>query len=83
MDLSQEIGPIERSTLFAKWKEGKLNEATPLELLDMLGAYAYTPPRATSRAGRTVGQNHASRNEKGLDGEAKIPDFRSMEKYFS
>ncbi len=46
MDLSRELKPLEESVLFKKWKEEKLEEGTALELLNMLGAYAYTPPRA-------------------------------------
>ena len=45
MDLSRELEPLERSPLFARWKEGNLNQGNMMELLDMLGAYAYTPAR--------------------------------------
>ncbi len=45
-DLSSELETLERSTLYTKWKEGTLDQGTSLELLDMLGAYAYTPSRA-------------------------------------
>ena len=45
MDLSKELESLEQSPLFQKWKEGKLTDGTTLELLDLTGAYAYTPPR--------------------------------------
>jgi hypothetical protein len=43
MDLSKELAPLEQSSLFQKWKEGKLTDGTTLEFLDLTGAYAYTP----------------------------------------
>ncbi len=46
MDLGKELEPIESSPLFQKWRHGQLDEGVALELLNMLGAYAYTPPRA-------------------------------------
>ncbi len=46
MDLTRDLGTIVDSTLFLKWRENKLAEATALELLDMLQAFAYTPARA-------------------------------------
>jgi hypothetical protein len=46
MDLSGDMQSIEHSSLFAKWSAGLLAEGTILELLHMLNAYAYTPPRA-------------------------------------
>jgi hypothetical protein len=46
MDLSKELISLEDSTLFLKWKTGKLSQGEPRELFDLLGAYAYTPSRA-------------------------------------
>jgi len=46
MDSSKEIPVLEKSPLFAKWKEGKLDEANTMDLQILLGAYAYTPLRA-------------------------------------
>jgi hypothetical protein len=46
MDLSRDLGPIVDSSLFAKWKDKRLSDGTVLELLDMLQAFAYTPPEA-------------------------------------
>jgi len=46
MDPSKEILALEQSPLFAKWKEGKLDEANTMDLQILLGAYAYTPLRA-------------------------------------
>lgn len=46
MDLSQELEPIQRSSLFGKWRSGNLTSATELDLLDVLNAYAYTPAKA-------------------------------------
>ena len=43
MDLTRDLGTLVDSALFSKWKENKLTEATTLELLDMLQAFAYTP----------------------------------------
>jgi hypothetical protein len=49
MDLSRDLQSVEQSTLFNKWRQQKLNEGSFLELLDMLGAYAYTPGRVLSQ----------------------------------
>lgn len=46
MDMGKELRPLEESSLFQRWQTGQLGEGTALELLNMLGAYAYTPPRA-------------------------------------
>lgn len=46
MDLSQELQQLELSALFAKWQGNQLDTGTVLEFLDMLNAYAYTPPKA-------------------------------------
>ena len=46
MDLAKELAPIESSELFAKWKAGRIADGTQLDLLNMLGAYGYTPARA-------------------------------------
>jgi hypothetical protein len=46
LNLSEELLGIERSALYAKWSKGALSEGTTLDLLEMLSAYAYTPPRA-------------------------------------
>lgn len=46
MDISSELAQLERSELHLKWTQGRLDEATSMELFDMLGAFAYTPPRA-------------------------------------
>jgi hypothetical protein len=46
MDLTRDLGTLVDSALFSKWRENKLAEATTLELLDMLQAFAYTPSRA-------------------------------------
>jgi hypothetical protein len=46
MDLTRDLGTLVDSALFSKWRENKLTEATTLELLDMLQAFAYTPSRA-------------------------------------
>jgi hypothetical protein len=46
MDLSQDLASVGTSSLFAKWQNQGLDKATVLEFLDMLNAYAYTPPRA-------------------------------------
>ena len=45
MDLSKELGLLEQSSLFQRWREGKLAEGTTLEFLDLTGAFAYTPAR--------------------------------------
>jgi hypothetical protein len=45
-DTEGELRRIASSVLFRKWADGHLADATVLDLLDMLGAYAYTPPRA-------------------------------------
>jgi hypothetical protein len=45
MDLSKELAPLEQSPLLQKWKEGKLNEGSTMDLLDMIGGYAYSPLR--------------------------------------
>lgn len=45
MDLSKDLAAIEDSSLFRRWKSGSINEASSLELFDLLGAYAYTPAR--------------------------------------
>lgn len=55
MDLTKEMTLIESSSLFQKWKAGKLNEGESIEFFDLLGAYAYTPARALrDRAHRLV-----------------------------
>jgi hypothetical protein len=46
MDMAKELAPLEHSPLFDKWKLAQLEQGTSLELLNMLGAYAYTPPKA-------------------------------------
>lgn len=46
MDLAKELEPIESSPLFEAWRGGHMDETKVVELLNMLGAYAYTPPRA-------------------------------------
>lgn len=46
MDLTKEMKGIEISSLFQKWKAGKLGEGDSIEFFDLLGAYAYTPVRA-------------------------------------
>jgi hypothetical protein len=46
MDLSRDLGSIMDSSLFAKWRDNRLNEGTVLELIDMLQAFVYTPPHA-------------------------------------
>jgi hypothetical protein len=46
MDLTRDLGSLVDSPLFSKWKEHRLSDGTALELLDMLQAFAYTPPRA-------------------------------------
>ncbi len=46
MDLERELEPIQSSPLFEEWRAGRLDGAIAVELLNMLGAYAYTPPRA-------------------------------------
>jgi hypothetical protein len=46
MDLSPDLQQLQRSALFAKWRDGNISSGTLLEFLDMLNAYVYTPPRA-------------------------------------
>jgi hypothetical protein len=46
MDPTKEIAILDQSPLFAKWKEGKLEDAKAMDLQILLGAYAYTPLRA-------------------------------------
>jgi hypothetical protein len=46
MDLTRDLGTVVDSGLFSKWREQRLGEGTILELLDMLQAYVYTPPKA-------------------------------------
>jgi hypothetical protein len=46
MDLAKEMDGIEQSSLFRKWREGRLSVAEPMEFFDLLGAYAYTPTAA-------------------------------------
>lgn len=46
MDLTRDLSIITDSNLFAKWKENRIAEGSVLELLDMLQAFAYTPPKA-------------------------------------
>jgi hypothetical protein len=46
MDLERELEPIQSSPLFEEWRAGRLDGTMAVELLNMLGAYAYTPPRA-------------------------------------
>jgi hypothetical protein len=46
LNLSEDLVGIERSSLYTKWAKGALSEGTTLDLLEMLSAYAYTPPRA-------------------------------------
>lgn len=46
MDMTRELAPLEKSPLFERWRLGQLDQGTSLELLNMLGAYAYTPARA-------------------------------------
>lgn len=46
LNLEKEIQYIERSPIFAKWRDGNLLQATTLEFLTMLEAYSYTPPKA-------------------------------------
>ena len=46
MDRTRDLGSIMDSPLFSKWKDKKLGDGTVLELLDMLQAFAYTPPKA-------------------------------------
>ena len=45
MDLSKDIRAIEESSLFRQWKAGAINQNNPLDLFDLLGAFAYTPAR--------------------------------------
>lgn len=46
MDLSKDISTIEQSALYKKWtSNGELDRGDSIELFDLLGAYAYTPPR--------------------------------------
>jgi hypothetical protein len=59
MDLTKELEPLEKSPLFSRWKRGQLDQGTSLELLNMLDAYAYTPPRAL-RARMDTLENAAS-----------------------
>lgn len=46
IDFSKEILSIEQSSAFQKWKQGKLAENSNIELLNVFGAFAYTPFRA-------------------------------------
>jgi len=59
MDLTKELEPLEKSPLFSRWKNGQLDQGTSMELLNMLDAYAYTPPRAL-RARMDTLENAAS-----------------------
>lgn len=46
MNLSKEIEQLEASKLFQKWKTNHLAETKMIDLVNMLGAYAYTPTKA-------------------------------------
>jgi hypothetical protein len=46
MDLNKDLSLLEESRLFGKWKDGDLAGAANTEVIDLLGAYAYSPPRA-------------------------------------
>lgn len=48
MDQRKDILVLEKSHLFARWKEGKLEASSTMDLQILLGAYAYTPFRAIS-----------------------------------
>jgi hypothetical protein len=46
MDLSKDIQAIEQSSLYQNWKtNGEIKNSDSIALYDLLGAYAYTPPR--------------------------------------
>jgi len=46
MDLQKDLKILEESRLFREWKGGTLSQAQSTEVIDMLGAYAYSPPKA-------------------------------------
>ncbi len=51
MDINKELLPLEKSILFQEWKNENLNKVESTKqaveaIIDMLGAYAYTPPKA-------------------------------------
>ncbi len=45
IDQTKDLKAIQESSLFRQWKAGVLNQANSIELFDLLGAYAYSPPR--------------------------------------
>ncbi len=46
VDAEGELRRVSESALFRKWQAGQLRTGTVMDLLDMLGGYAYTPKRA-------------------------------------
>jgi len=78
MDLGKELRPIEESPLFENWRAGEMNEGATLDLLNMLGAYAYTPPRAL-RDRVTVLENAAAQ----LDRPDLVEFLRAVRKTFA
>lgn len=78
MDISQELAAIESSQLFGKWKKGALVEAKLIDLVNLLGVYAYTPAkvlkdRLSALENIAIQQNHKT-----------MADFiRSVKKHFS
>jgi len=46
MDRSSQLDEIESSKLFKLWEDGQLESAEAFDVVGMLGAFAYTPPKA-------------------------------------
>jgi hypothetical protein len=44
-DLSKDLQVLRDSPLYQQWKVGALSTTNSIELFNLLGAYAYTPPR--------------------------------------
>lgn len=78
MDLSKELELVEQSSLFQKWKEGKLGEGTTLEFLDLTGAYAYTAGRVFRERLRAL-ENAALQ----MDRSDLIEFLRSVKEHFA
>lgn len=59
MDLSKDLKVIENSRLFQEWSTGILDPAASAEVIDMLGAYAYSPAKALR--GRVLSLENAAK----------------------
>lgn len=73
MDLSKEIEQLEQSKLFEKWQAQQLAETKMIDLVNLLGAYAYTPTKALKE--RLKKLENISIQEKRKDIQAFIADI--------